>query len=776
MNEARCQRAAAFLPQNIGSRISGLIQSGYWVDQHHFFFCVLESADGRQRQMPMLFDACRDDVSPVISMDDLVALFAACGGEVAMPATLDLASYEMPDAGTLVVILDQSAYRINLAGPTLIEIVALAAEVSFTSPDGRYVCRLESHDLWLEDRTSGAQRALSTNGEAYFAYGSVPESGISPISSRASRVPVGLWSPDSQWFVSHRIDERSLPQGGLVEHVPAVGPRPVMHLYKVTGPDTALPRVEFVAWHLPSGRVVRTGDTTVIAHVLSPFTSRQCWLTDDQFYFLDRDRFSSTVTLMVMDLPSGAVRALLTETAECGWIDHHPSILGQPMVRPLHQSGELIWYSQRDGRGHLYLHDLRSGALARRITDGPWVVREIVHVDEARRRLLFLASGFSEDRDPVARRLCAIHFDGSGLETVFADQGDLSVCPDPLSAFERFKPFRPSGASAGATRDGRHVVVRLGDTAAPTRWLVIDTETSRSREIACVDIEAHWHAPKPQPFEALAADGKTRLFGAMYMPSDFDPSRCYPLVDYIYPGPQVNWHDRRFPNGQGPLLQSVVELGMVGIVLETRGMPNRDRDFHQAGRGRLHEPQLSDHVAVISQLCRRYSFLDSQRIGVFGQSGGGYASARALFDYPQVFKVGVSACGNHDNRSYNAHWMDKYGGRPDTPEREEQANITAAHKLRGKLLLLHGDMDENVHPGHTLALAAKLIAAGREFEQLILPGVTHGVFLDSAYAVQRLWGFFARHLLGQDVPPDFKLDWPPASKAAALRLQADDGL
>ena len=218
------------------------------------------------------------------------------------------------------------------------------------------------------------------------------------------------------------------------------------------------------------------------------------------------------------------------------------------------------------------------------------------------------------------------------------------------------------------------------------------------------------------------------------------------------------------------MLQSVAELGMLGILLETRGMPNRDRAFLQAGKGQLHEPQLSDHVAVIEQLCARFNFLDGSKVGIFGQSGGGHAAARAMFDYPKVFRAGVAASGSHDARNYIALWLDKYGGRPGAPERDQQSNLEVAHRLEGKLLLMHGDMDDNVHPGHTLALSAALIAAGKDFEQLIVPGATHSLLFEHPYALQRLWNFFVRHLLDTAPPDDFVLSWTPADFAAGMRL------
>ncbi|HEX3917420.1 MAG TPA: prolyl oligopeptidase family serine peptidase [Caulobacteraceae bacterium] len=768
------RRAATFLPQLLGPRLSGAVGDGYWIDDHRYFFCVSDIAGGQQRLAPSIVDARSGRVSPVLSVEALAALITRSGETEVLPAHLAAAQYDMPDADTLVVILGPDAFHIALAGPALVKTETFEPVPALHAPDGRLSCFLQDHDLWVRDRASGEARRLTSDGEAHHAYGAMPESGTAPLAARQSRMPAGLWSRDSQWFATHRIDERSLPEGALVEHVPAGNRRPAARIFKVRGPDADPPKTEFLAIHLPSGRVVRAAERLVASQAYSPFMFRQCWFTDECLYFFEWDRFSSAVALVAMDLGSGALRTVLAETAESGWIDLTANLLAQPMVQPLHGSGELIWYSQADGRGHLYLHDLASGALKHRITEGPWVVREIVHVDEAARRILFLASGFDGDRDPIQRRLCRVGFDGGGFETIFAADGDLAVKPNPVSGVDQLKPARPSYAPSGASADGRYVAASLGAVDLATRTLVIDTVTGEALEIARLNIDALWSAPKPELFEAVAADGVTRLVGAMFFPSDFDATKSYPLVDFIYPGPQTNWLTRRFPSVHGAQMQSVAELGLVGILLETRGMPGRDRAFHHAGKGRLLEPQLSDHAAVIAQLCERHAFLDLNRVGMFGMSGGGHATARAMFDYPELFKVGVALCGNHDNRNYVGTWLDRYGARPGDPERDAQANVTVAHKLMGKLLLIHGDMDDNVHPGHTLALSAALIAAGKDFDQLILPGVTHAVLSESPYAIQRIWSYFVRHLLGVEPPADFKLEWTAQGAAANRAMMLRD--
>jgi dipeptidyl aminopeptidase/acylaminoacyl peptidase len=247
----------------------------------------------------------------------------------------------------------------------------------------------------------------------------------------------------------------------------------------------------------------------------------------------------------------------------------------------------------------------------------------------------------------------------------------------------------------------------------------------------------------------------------MFFPSDFDERQRYPLIDDIYPGPQVAHQPQSFCSVTSGSARALAELGFVTIMLDTRCIPVGSRAFHQAGYGKLLELQLKDHAAVVRQLCQRHPFIDSERIGMIGWSGGGAATARALFDHGEVFKVGVSVCGNHDSDLYLATWSDKYRGPPSEGGWSEPPNAATAHKLKGHLLLMSGDMDENVHIGQTLTLVDALIRANRDFDLLIIPNAGHQVLITHGYALRRAWDYFVRHLLQQTPPREFDIHFEP---------------
>jgi len=263
----------------------------------------------------------------------------------------------------------------------------------------------------------------------------------------------------------------------------------------------------------------------------------------------------------------------------------------------------------------------------------------------------------------------------------------------------------------------------------------------------------------PQHFTALAADGLTLLHGTLFFPSDFNESRRYPLIDYIYPGPQVAHQPQSFRSVNSAPAMALAELGFITIMLDTRGVPTRSRAFHQVGYGSLLEPQLGDHAAVVRALCERHSFIDPDRIGMVGYSAGGAATARALLDYGDIFKVGVSVCGSHDARLLSAFMSDKYCGPPRRDGSAEQAPGAAAHKLKGSLLMMSSDVDPYVHVSNTLSLADALIRANRDFDLLIVPNEGHDMLLTSGYVQRRTWDYLIRHLLGETAPPTFEIKY-----------------
>ncbi|HWI24484.1 MAG TPA: prolyl oligopeptidase family serine peptidase, partial [Lysobacter sp.] len=411
--------------------------------------------------------------------------------------------------------------------------------------------------------------------------------------------------------------------------------------------------------------------------------------------------------------------------------------------RYLPESNEFLWYSEKSNWGHLYLHDLATGKLKRQVTSGDWNVTKVDHIDQATRTLWFRGVGREAGRDPYF-----VHFYKAGL-----DGGDVAL-------------LTPENANHQVTvaKDGTRFVDTYStiDTAPVT--LLRDADGKQLAELGRADLTrlkaAGW--VPPSSFTVKARDGKTDLYGQMFKPSNFDPNRKYPVVTYIYPGPQVgSVRSRSFVPAHGDH-QALAELGFIVIAVDGMGTPLRSKSFQDAWYGNMADNTLPDQVAALKQLAAKYPWIDTTRAGIWGHSGGGNATATALFRYPDVYKVGIAESGNHDNLSYEDDWGERYHGLLEkkadgSSNYTGQDNAAYAKNLKGKLFLLHGLMDDNVPPQSTLLVVDALIKANKDFDLLLLPNARHGYGEYSLYVMRKRWDYFVRNLLGAEPPAQYEV-------------------
>jgi len=758
----RYARALRHAAPKIAAETPDACVDGYWLDGTRYFFLAerFEPSIDRLVTVPSIADVKSGRTNEVIGLDRLSGLLCAKSKHPVDLKTLATAIYDMPDVDTLAVSVAGLDALVDVQECRVLSVSDSLAVRALHSPDGRHAAFVKGYDVWIRDRHTGAERALTTDGALHNAYGRQSDTCLSAVSYRHSPKPVGLWSPDSQWFLTHRIDERTLPDAFLGQHAPPGGGRPLLHTYKFALPGDPMPEATFVAIHVSSGRIFAIEDFPAIVTAYSPFDFRAAWFSDpDTAWFTRFDRFHKHVELIKLDLTKGIARIVMGETAESGYLDLRPTASGTPNIRTLPESDEIVWYSERDGWGHLYLYDAKTGALKNRITAGNWQVRDIVQVDTEKRIVLFLAGGIAPGSDLGRRALCSVGLDGSQLDVLVAYDGDVSVAANEPSDLDQDRPFRPANARSGLSPDGCYAAIRYTSATRGDRTDIVNIGTRSGFVIASVAPAAD--ATPATHFGVLASDGVTQIFGVMFFPSDFDETRRYPLVDFIYPGPQIAWEPQSYGSLRSSLAKSLAELGFVTVMVDVRGAPLGSRAFHQAGYGHLLEPQLADHAAVVRQLRERFPFIDSDRAGIVGMSGGGLAAARALFDYGDTFTVGVSACGNHDSTYYLSGWSDKYRGPEVDGTWKEQANGAAAHKLVGKLLLISGDMDENVHVAQTLTLVDALIRANKDFDLLIVPNEGHSVLMTNGYAQRRAWDYLIAHLRDETPPKGFEIKFEP---------------
>jgi dipeptidyl-peptidase 4 len=726
---------------------------GYWLDNLSYYFLAhkFDRSLGRIASIPSIADVERGRVEELISPRNLLHLISTQVGYHVQPEAMSAATIDLIDRETLGVSVGNIDCIIDTTRGCVRDAKASLSDAALYSADGKYACFLRGTNIWVRERASGSERALTKDGVHHYAYGQHSETNLSAFTYRQHPYPLGIWSPDSEWFLTYRIDDRKLPEFALTQSSPPGGGRFLLHHYKYPTPYDPLPTAIYVAIHVPTGRKVDFYDLPVLATSLPPFFAGSSWFGAMPAAWAIRfDRYFQRVELIKLDLQSGRGHIALTESVNSGYIDLHPVFGMSPNVRTLERTGEIIWYSERDGWGHLYLYDAESGELKNQITRGEWIVRDIVHIDERGRRILFTVGGLEQARDPAWRSLCAIDFDGRGFEVILKHEGDIFVPPTEPRGLNQSLPHRPWTAQPGVSPDTHFAVVSRTSVSEPTCVEVFDLAEHRTVTRLAIQVSEE-NDSRVRNFTTVAADGVTRLHGVLFLPPEFDEQRRYPLIDFIYPGPQYPHQPQSQLSVNAAPASALAELGFICMMIDTRGMPLRDRAFHQAGYGQLLEPQLSDHAAAVRQLCRRFSYIDDTRIGIIGQSAGGAATARALFDYAEIFSVGVAICGVHDSSLHMSMWSDKYRGPPDASWRN-QANHTAAGKLQGKLLLISGDMDECVHVSHTLQLADALIHAGRDFDMLIVPNAGHDLLMTNAYVQRRVWDYFVRHLLGEEPP------------------------
>jgi dipeptidyl aminopeptidase/acylaminoacyl peptidase len=621
------------------------------------------------------------------------------------------------------------------------------------SPDGRWVAFERNENLWVRSAASGEEKQLSRDGETDFGYATPPEAccdAVTRVRQRTEKRPILVWSADSRRIGTYRLDERNVAQLHLLETAKG---RPILHSYRYALPgDSVIPRYDIHVFDVATGAGTRSpkGPQDAVNTSCCWFTADTLWKDaqwgsgSDDFYYTHGQRDFRRFELVHLDLRTGTARTVLEEKGKT-FVELTLVTGGFPNWRVINGNREVIWFSERDGWGHLYLFDAADGTLKNRITSGPWAVIEILRVDEATRSVYFTAAGREPDRDPYFRHLYRINLDGTGLTLLTPEDADHVVSVSPSGRFF---------VDTWSRRDQPPVTV-LRRPDGTVAFELQKADVSRYAELA-----GGW----PERFTAKGRDGITDVHGLLFRPSTFDSTKSYPIIDYVYPGPQVGGiGSRSFNVTPGGNARALAELGFIVMQIDAFGAPLRSKAFHDAYYGNMGDNGIPDHIAVIRNLAARYPYIDLGRVGIYGHSGGGFASTDAILRYPDFFHVAVSTAGNHDNRSYDYTWGEKYQGllkkNGSGDNFDSQANHLLAKNLKGKLLLMYGTLDDNVHPNATLLVVDELIRANKRFDMLVMPNRNHG-FAGEPYVVRRTWDYFVEHLLGLEPPVEFSIGLP----------------
>jgi dipeptidyl aminopeptidase/acylaminoacyl peptidase len=728
--------------------LRGPVRPLWAADGSHFWHATRES-DGMRH---VLVDVRARAQSGLFDHVALAAALAIATGQDVKAGEMALGQvcFEMATDSVLFAA-ESKRWRWHRAAARLEPLGEAFGPNDLVAPDGSVAVALDGPNLRLRELVKTTPRALTDDGEPDWGWGDFTDftSQVHFRNHPEGLKPSALWSPDSQTLAVLRVDRRGLPRNHLVQSVPSEGVRPRLHSYPYPAPQDA-DGAPVELWFLRrDGSRVRAQVDGLECRSITPFPTMEArWSADGGcFHYLESSRDFKRLTLWRVDPRSGEACGVHQES------DAFPVTMasGAPEPAIFHplSDGRTICWSEHSGWGHLYLVGLATEPRA--ITQGAWLVRGILHVDEAAQRIVFWASGVDPALDPYFCAAYSVAFDGSGLRPLTPQAGlHQFILPQPGS----------DGASSMAP-DGACFVDSWSTVAQPPRSVLRDAGTGEVlMELQSADPAGSWPAalPLPEPFSVPAPDGdglggSDTLWGVIYKPAGFDPAQRYPVVDLIYGGVQTAVVAKGWGNSyHSATAEQLAAVGFVVVMIDGRGTPYRSRAFQLASYGKVERcAGLDDHVKATRVIAATRPWMDLERVGIAGGSGGGYATVRALGEYPEFYKVGAAVCGNHDQRGYTAGWSDRYQGLYEEALFKDQDNTTLADRIRGELLLIHGEMDDNVHPGLTLRMVDALIKADRNFDLLIVPNAGHGVIAGPSVQ-RRLFDYFVEHLMGVKAP------------------------
>ena len=723
-----------------------------WIPGSHALWFRTADEDGTRFRIA---EAGGGPARPAFEAGRLAVALSKALGKPVQPLALPIAELDFPrgPSGPLRVKVGAAWYACDLAAPVC-DAEPTDAPDRLYAPGRRYAVFAKGPNLWVKDLATGAERALTTDGVTHDGYGTSAEGFAFITRARAHLTPppVGDFSPDGKTFVTYRLDETRLPVTHVLQAIPDDGSDlPKLWSYPKAGPADRPSAGAMMAFDLATRAVARFDHPPSPVWLTSPIAfEKTAWSADGRaYYFVDYAQDLKTRTLFRTDVATGATTALVTDRSDASLFDAL-----WPGFRLL-KDGRIVWASEREGTQQLYLFDAR-GRLERRLTDGRSIVREIVRVDEGGRWIAFTEAGRHAGEDPYLRHLARVGLDARGLRELTPEPADHEVVTAPRAYFVRNPP-----GYGGYSDDGRFFVDAFSRVDLPTSTVVRsgpDGKVVATLATARLSAAGRELYTPPEPFQALAEDGVTPVYGVVITPKGFDPSRRYPVIDAIYDGPQQPTAPKRFMWDaiDMDIERSLAELGFVVVNMDGRGKPLRSRAFWRYGYGRLGRGGLPDHVAALRQLAAKRPYMDLDRgVGAFGFSAGGFAVVHALFDHPDVYKVGV-AVSPYSMMLEDWNWAQQFQGPYDRADSLAQEPWTHAAAFDGKLLLAVGDVDDIVHPASTLRIVDALIKANRPVDMLVVPGGDHQL-VSSPWMQVRTWDYFVRNVLGAEPPKGYRI-------------------
>ncbi len=720
------QRADSIMKLN--DRIYNQVNSVNWIDSTSVFWYAVKNREGMAYTM---IDAAKATRKPAFDVAKLVEQLNKQSGVKATAKSLQLQKLKFDlKANKFQFLFDKKYFTYNLKSYALVkDSVAKPSgpnpywnegfdELSnkpVTSPDSTWVAFIKNYNVYVRNKKDSKEIQLSFDGSAGDFYSSYFS-----------------WSPDSKKLAVNKVRKNEDHFIYFVESSPKSQLQPILQKRNYLKPGDALPIKRPSLFNLETLKQIPV-DAQAFENQYE--LSNPNWKKNSSAFTFDFNQRGHQVFQVVeVDGTSGAVKVIIDERSKT-FIDYS----GKYFRHNMEKRDEIIWASERDGWNHLYMYDAKTGKVKKQITSGNWVVREVVKVDEKTNTIIFKASGRNADEDPYYIHYCKVNFDGSGLIDLTPEKmehqatfsADFAYFTDTYSTVQT-----PPVTVLRRTSDGK-VIMELEKT-----------------DIA--DLQAKgWIAP--EPFVAKGRDGKTDIWGNIYRPTNFDQNKKYPIIEYIYAGPHSSFTQKSF-KPCSYAWSGLAELGFIIVQSDGMGTSNRGKAFQDICYKNLKDAGFPDRILWMKAAAEKYSYMDTTRVGLFGGSAGGQSTLAGLLFHPEFYKAGSSSCGCHDNRMDKIWWNEQWMGYPIGPEYAENSNVVNAAKLQGKLLLIVGEMDDNVDPASTMQVVNALIAAKKDFELVVLPGTNHT--LGGDYGEQKRRDFFVKTFYNQATP-----DWNKVAKS-----------
>jgi dipeptidyl aminopeptidase/acylaminoacyl peptidase len=691
----------------------------HWVDQTSAFWYVRQTEKGKEY---VKVDAASKKRTALFDQQKMAAALTEKAGREINAYNLPLQNCRLNiSLDTLRFQLDGKFWAYSIKNNRLLDEGAIPSrgkerhwmEVDdekegspVTSPDGKWTAFIKNDNVYVREVATGKEKQLSQDGTLSNYYSSYIQ-----------------WSPDSKSVVSCRIRPVEKRYVYYVESSPADQAQPKLHKQEYAKPGDELRFKVPCIFEVESGRRL-IPSTELFSHQYE--LSGPMWNADSKaITFEYNERGHKVYRVLEMSAVDGSVRTLIEEKEE--------KYVNYPRIyrNYLSDGKRIIWSSERDNYNHLYLYDRATGKPLNQITKGEWYVRGVQHVDEANEVIYFSANGMKKGEDPYLIHYYKINFDGSNLVELTPEEGmhqcwyssDYKYLVDVYSKVDQ--------APIAVLRDAKNGKIRMQLDKADISALLANG----------------WKAP--EVFSAKGRDGKTDMWGVIYRPSNFDPSKKYPVIEYIYSGPGDQYVPKTF-SSYNWWMTSLAELGFIVVQVDGMTTSFRSKEFEEVCYKNLKDAGLPDHIAWIKAAAQKYPYMDIDRVGIFGCSAGGQESTGAVLFHPEFYKAAYSACGCHDNRMDKIWWNELWMGYPVDESYSACSNVDNAHLLSRPLMLVVGELDDNVDPASTMQVANALIKANKDFELVVIPGAHHTMGED--FGEHKRYDFFVRHLMGVTPP------------------------